>query len=206
MSAPATPLPLVLAADADQIARLLAAGAGDRALRQVARGALGRAFGLLSSASADDPADEEVSEFGDGAGAVDAAPKEASAAQKEAATSADMQTLLALVGECERLLRQLEGPFAGVRPLRRVQVRRPLPERLRPPRVASRLQAQGSAVVARCTPQLALSEARLDWFEARTKAESPGMIRPVRASDATREPAAGVEFELLRKKGRSPFS
>ncbi len=218
MSPAAAPLAQVLAVDAAQMARLLAAGAGDRALRQAARGALVRAFDLLSPASADDAEGEEAAN--EESAGEEAAPgptergvvahseatNEAKAAEVTAVGAADLQRLLALVAECERLLRLLEGPFAGVRPLRRVQVRRPIAERLRPPRVASRLQAQANTLVARCTPQLALSEVRLDWFEARTKVEAPGMIRPVRAGEGTREPAAGVEFELLRKKGRSPFS
>lgn len=121
--------------------------------------------------------------------------------------SDDHERLLAAVRDLAWWLSALgDAGVAAVRPLHAVWIRRPFPDRVLFPVVARRLAAHGRVVWQRCTPQLAFTEERLAWFEARCKAEAPGVVRPVRASTQERENLAGSEFELLRKRGKSPFS
>lgn len=114
---------------------------------------------------------------------------------------------VAVIAELAGALRELgDGALDAARPIGQVWVRKPMPERLMRPRVAWRLTAQGSAIYDRCNPRLALSEDRIAWFEVRCNVESPGRLRPVRPSEAKREPLSGSEFEFLHKRGKSPFS
>lgn len=111
-----------------------------------------------------------------------------------------------LQGLAEALRELGDGALDATLPVGQVWVRKPMPERLMRPRVAWRLTAQGTAIYDRCNPRLALSEARIEWFEVRCNVQSPGRLRPVRPSEAKREPLSGSEFEFLHKRGKSPFS
>lgn len=144
-----------------------------------------------------------------GAGAKEARKRARAALNRAFAAPADLDTpgWVEVIAEVAAALRELgDGAVDATLPIGRVWVRRPLPERVMRPLVATRLTAQGSRIYDRCNPRLALSEARVEWFETRCNVESPARLRPVRAPEAKREPLSGSEFEFLHKRGKSPFS
>jgi len=86
-------------------------------------------------------------------------------------------------------------------------VRVPFPERFMRPISAYRAEQLSIRCLEHWRVNLALSEERIAWMESRCSAAQPGLLRPMRQSEATRaERLSGSELELLRKRGRSRFS
>lgn len=117
----------------------------------------------------------------------------------------------------EELIRVLRGlreaaealagrPLPAIRPLAEVWVRRPMPDRILRPRTAAAVTALGDRIASRMSPPMALSEERIAWMEARCAIEAPGLVRPIRSNPGEGDKLVGGEVELLRKRGRSPFS
>ncbi|MEY3012357.1 MAG: hypothetical protein RIT45_1092 [Pseudomonadota bacterium] len=120
---------------------------------------------------------------------------------------ADRAALLAGLTELSHSLAALgDRGSATVRPLREVQVRTPLPDRVLRPRSAWLVDTLSARISERFDPPMALSEERIAWMEARCSQPAPGLLKPMRQNPGEGDKLVGSEFELLRKRGRSPFS
>lgn len=86
-------------------------------------------------------------------------------------------------------------------------VRSPFPERFMKPLTAGRAERLTSDCLDHWRVNLALSEERIAWMEARCQAAAPGLLRPIRQPDPEQsERLTDSEMALLRKRGRSKFS
>lgn len=182
----------VLDQDARAVARLLRSPAAPKTARQSARACLGRAAQLL----------ETQAEHLDGDGG-EPASDEVTAGHVEVSDADVLALVLALADH----RRSLGDHRAGLRPLREVWRRSPLPERLQLPLGASRVLALVVAIDGRFNATMALSAERLGWFEKRCSEPDPTRVAKVRPPDAEASSRLdGSELELLVKAGRSRFS
>ena len=167
----------VVRADAEAIAALVQTAALPKEIKARARAALWRAFAALEPAP----------------------PEEAAPAAPEAT---DWQLIAAELEQVRSLCG--DRPLAGVRRLHLVRIARPLPDRILP--IPSSVQTDHLArrVARRFRMPVALTPARLAWFEARSSKESPSHVATVRQPDASKE--SRDSLELLVRTGRSKFS
>ncbi len=182
----------VLDQDARAVATLLRLPSAPKSARQSARMCLGRAAQLLETL-AGTPEDEE-------------APATDGEAPPERVEIGDAE-VLALVLALAAHRRSLGDHRTGLRPLREVWRRSPLPERLQQPLCARRVLALVTAIDGRFNATMALSAERLGWFEKRCSEPDPTRVAKVRppAAEASSR-LDGSELELLVKAGRSRFS
>lgn len=168
----------VLQHDAERVAQLLRQPLASREQRQAARAQLWQAFALLEAPAGDDAA-----------AATDA---------DVAKTLHDLEMLRTALGD--------RSP-AGIRPLQRVWIRSPLPERLVLPVSARGTDQLARAVARHFTAAVALTAQRLAWFEKRCAQADPTRVAMVRQpEDAKTSRLSATELALLVKKGPSRFS
>lgn len=108
----------------------------------------------------------------------------------------------------EQLRRSLgDGSPAGIRPLQQVWIRKPLPPRLVLPASARATQRLVQLVEGHFSAAVALTPARLDWFDRRCSQADPTHVAQVRQpDDAKTSRLSAGEMALLVKKGPSRFS
>lgn len=119
----------------------------------------------------------------------------------------DRDGQLASLVALARAMRELgHGALNAAWPIKALWVRRPMPPYFMAPRAGSGAARLGDAVFARFQLPQALSDARLDWFEQRCRVAAPGLLRTHKQNAGDGEKLIGGEAELVRKRGRSPFS
>jgi BMFP domain-containing protein YqiC len=165
----------VMRADAEVVARAIAVL--PREVKQQARTVLWRAFALIDVGGGDDAA----------------------------APAPVLADLLPAAFELADLRRASGDSFpCGILRLCQVRLARPLPDRILPlagPRKTARV---ADAVASHFRARVALTEARIAWFEARANKTPPTHVATVRQPDEAKE--ARDALELLVRKGRSKFS
>lgn len=175
----------LLAVDAERLAQLARDPRVDRALRGELRPLLWQLWQTLTP-----PAEDASGEGADGA--------------QDAAPPLSVAELRALVERCAEALRRCgDDRGAGARPIGQVRIHKPFGDRVVVPPSARQTARLALTVAGHFKARLALTEARLKWFEDRANSQAPTSVAQVRQPDGDKE---RLGLELLRKRGTSKYS
>lgn len=173
----------ILALDAQRLGQLSKDTGLDRALRAELRPLLWQLWQVAS------PAQPE---------SADEAGEEPAAA---APTLAELQALVRASSEALRRCGDDRG--GGARPIQHMRIHKPFADRVVLPPSARQTQRLAQTVARHFSARLALTEARLKWFEDRANSTAPTSVAQVRQPEADKE---RLGLELLRKRGQSKYS
>ena len=119
----------------------------------------------------------------------------------EQPTAAELLDLVRLSAEALRRCGDDRG--AGARAIRHMRIHKPFADRVVLPPSARQTQRLAQAVERHFSARLALTPARLKWFEDRANSSAPTSVAQVRQPEADAE---RLGLELLRKRGTSKYS
>lgn len=183
LAAIAAPWLEILALDAQRLGQLSKDSRLDRALRAELRPLLWQLW-QIASPSQPESADEAGEE------PAVAAP-----------TLAELQALERASSEALRRCGDDRG--GGARPIGHMRIHRPFADRVVLPPSTRQTHRLAQVVARHFSARLALTEARLKWFEDRANSTAPTSVAQVRQPDADKE---RLGLELLRKRGQSKYS
>ncbi len=170
----------------------------DRALRAELRPLLWQVWQTLSPP--EDPEESPPEESGEVP--VEAATAAEGAGEPSAGPNAD--ELRRLAGLCAEALRRCgDDRGAGAWPIGRLRIGRPFVDRVSVPPSARQTDQLALRVTRHFKARLALTEARIKWFEDRANSQAPTSVAQVRQPAAEKE---RLGLELLRKRGTSRYS
>lgn len=168
----------ILALDAQQLGRLAKDTRLDRALRAELRPLVWRLWQVVAPAAADEG--------------------EAPAFEP---TVADLKELVRVSAEALRRCGDDRG--GGAWPIQQMRIHKPFGDRVVVPPSARQTQRLALTVARHFAARLALTPARLKWFEDRANSSAPTSVAHVRQPEADAE---RLGLELLRKRGSSKYS
>ncbi len=124
--------------------------------------------------------------------------------EAEALREPDPTTLPTLLAQTEALLRLVgDDRGKGARRLAEVRIAKPFRDCIMGPPSARQTEKLATRVQQHFRARMAVTDARLAWFEQRTQQNSPTSVATVKqpAGDTDR-----LSLELLRKAGKSKFT
>lgn len=191
----------LLAVDVERLGQLSRDPRIDKALRAELRPLLWQVWQTLSppTETEEEPQDEleQGSEVGE-AGAAEVAAEPAEAAPPSTSE------LRQLAERCAEALRRCgDDRGAGARPIGQMRIHRPFADRVVVPPSARQTDQLARRVAGHFKARLALTEARLKWFEDRANSQAPTSVAQVRQPDGDKD---RLGLELLRKRGTSRYS
>lgn len=190
-SSPPAPPPWreILHGDCQRLADLLRDAAADKVTRQAVRALVWRVHEAIAV--------PDAAEDAQGPDALG----ESSASPAPALSDAE---LLCLVRETEAALLALgEARGNGARRIADVRIARPFADRVQVPASSRQTVKLAAAVARHFDAKVALTDARLKWFETRLGQSAPTSIAEVKQPQGDQE---RLDLELLRKAGKSKYS
>lgn len=186
-----TALEAIVQGDAQRVGALLRTAACDKPTRQAARALLTQVWQL------------HVADESEVAPAAQV-PSDVATVEDPIATAAQFTQLLELTRQLEAVLRKLgDDRGSAARRLQDVRIARPMPDRVAVPPSARQTANLTAAVARHFSAYVALTAARLDWFERRCTQSMPTHVAVVKQPVGEKE---RIDVELLRKAGKSKFS
>jgi hypothetical protein len=193
-----------LALDVERLGQLSRDPRIDKALRAELRPLLWQVWQTLSPPTeTEDEGQEELGQAGE-AGEADAAAGSEATAEAPEALPPSASELRVLAEQCAEALRRCgDDRGAGARPIGQVRIHRPFADRVVVPPSARQTDQLARRVARHFKARLALTEARLKWFEDRANSQAPTSVAQVRQPDGDKD---RLGLELLRKRGTSRYS
>lgn len=191
-------LEAIVQGDAQRLGVLLRTAAADKPTRQAARTLLTQIWQLHV---ADEPEVAAAAQVPSDAARVSS---DRATVQDAIATAAQFAQLRELAHQLEAVLRKLgDDRGSAARRLQDVRIARPFPDRVAVPPSARQTANLTAAVARHFSAYVALTAARLDWFERRCTQSMPTHVAVVKQPVGDKE---RIDVELLRKAGKSKFS
>lgn len=194
----------LLAVDVERLGQLSREPRIDKALRAELRPLLWQVWQTLSPPTeTEEEAQDELAQGSEGG--ESGAPEDSDASAESAeASPASASDLRALADRCAEALRRCgDDRGAGARPIGQMRIHRPFADRVVVPPSARQTDQLARKVAGHFRARLALTEARLKWFEDRANSQAPTSVAQVRQPDGDKD---RLGLELLRKRGTSRYS
>jgi hypothetical protein len=194
----------LLAIDVERLGQLSRDPRIDKALRAELRPLLWQVWQTLSPPT--ETEEEAQDELGQGSeGEEPGAPEDSEASAESAGASPPRASeLRALADRCTEALRRCgDDRGAGAWRIGQMRIHRPFADRVVVPPSARQTDQLAQRVARHFKARLALTEARLKWFEDRANSQAPTSVAQVRQPDGDKD---RLGLELLRKRGTSRYS